>query len=297
MLLDSESLRCFETVATLLNFRAASRSLALSPTALSERIQRLETQIGARLFERSTRHVALTPEGERLLPEARHVLEALARAQESIHGEGTPGPSELWIGTRYELGLSWLIPALPQWKALWPERTFHFHFGDTPELLARMREGRLDAIVSSSKITEGRWESRDLHAESYVLVGERRWIAQHPFRGAKDAAAHALIDLRPDLPLSRYFLDQAGGPSLWPFARVESLGTIAAVRLRLLQGGSIAVLPSYFVAKELTQGRLVNLLPRLRLPEDQFRLLWPRGHRATLHLEALAELLMQRPLR
>jgi len=296
ILLDAESLRCFEAVASELNFRAAARHVALSPTAMSERIRRLEEQVGARLFQRSTRSVALTEAGRRLLPEARHILEAQARALAAVQGPGEAAPVELRIGTRYELGLSWLVPALPALEAARPGRLIHLQFGDGPELLTLLGEGRLDGVIASSRVTAGRYEARDLHPESYVLVGERRRLGASPFRGAADAPAHALIDLRPDLPLSRYFLDVAGGPGLWPFARIEHLGTIAAVRLRVLQGRGMAVLPSYFVAKDLRQGRLVRLLPKVRLPEDRFRLLWPKGHRKQSALEDLTETLAKRPL-
>ncbi len=170
------------------------------------------------------------------------------------------------------------------------------HFGDTPELLARLAEGRLDAVITSSKVAEGRFEAWDLHPEAYVLVGARRRLASHPFRGPKDAPGHVLLDLRPDLPLSRYLLDQAGGAALWPFGRVECLGTIAAVRLRVLQGAGLAVLPAYFVAADLAKGRLQRLLPKVRLAEDRFRLLWLRGHRRAPALAALGAELAQRPL-
>lgn len=296
MLLDAESLRCFEAVASRLNFRAAAREVALSPTALSERIRRLEAQVGTGLFLRTTRAVALSDAGARLLPEARRVLEAHARALAAVQEAGGRAPLELRLGTRYELGLSWLVPALPELEAEVPGRVIHLQFGDTPEQLGLLAEGKLDAIITSARVPRGRLEARDLHAEAYVLVGEPASLARQPFRGAQDAPAHALIDLRPDLPLSRYFLDGAGGPGLWPFARIEHLGTLAAVRLRVLQGRGVAVLPAYFVADDLRDRRLRRLLPKVRLPEDRFRLIWPRGHRKANALSELAESLARRPL-
>jgi DNA-binding transcriptional LysR family regulator len=297
MLLDPESLRCFEAVAAALSFRAASQRLALSPTAVSERVRRLEEQLGARLFERSTRRVLLTAAGERLLPQARHVLEAHARAFERVRAAERYTPTELWVGTRFELGLSWLVPALPRLEAAAPGRTLHLHFGDGPELLARLRAGGTDCAVTSARIAEGDFDHRQLHAEEYTLVAARTLVAQRSFRGAADAPRHVLLDLSPDLPLSRYFLDHAGGGALWPFARLEFLGTIGAVRLRVLQARGIAVLPDYFVADDLRRGRMVRLLPRLKLPRDHFRLVWRRGHRKTAALEQLAEELRAVPLR
>src|SRR4051795_5682508 len=75
--LDSRLLRAFVAVAEELNFTRAAQRLHLAQQALSAQIQQLETRVGERLFDRTTRSVALTEAGERLLPHARAVLAAL----------------------------------------------------------------------------------------------------------------------------------------------------------------------------------------------------------------------------
>ena len=75
--LDSRLLRAFVAVAEELNFTRAAQRLHLAQQALSTQIQQLESRVGERLFDRTTRRVALTEGGERLLPHARAVLAAL----------------------------------------------------------------------------------------------------------------------------------------------------------------------------------------------------------------------------
>jgi LysR family glycine cleavage system transcriptional activator len=297
MLLDSESLRCFDAVGSVLNFRQAARALAVSPSALSDRIRRLEDQVGERLLTRSTRRVALTEAGARLLPHARLILLANARSIEVARGHAAEAAFELRVGTRFELGLSWLVPALPRLEATVPRRTLHLHFGDGPDLLARLRRGEIDCALTSSRIAEGQLEFRVLHREGYVFVGSSRLVAARPLRSAADAPRHTLIDIDPDLPLTRYFLDQAGGSSLWRFARIEHLGTIGAVRLRVLQGRGVAVLPEHYVARDLARRRLRRLMPGVRLQTEGFRLLWPRHHPKAAWIANLATELQAMPLR
>src|SRR5881394_1029978 len=260
MLLDVESLRCFEAAAATLNFRQAARRVALSPAALSDRIRRLEAHLGERLFERTTRRVALTSAGLRLLPHARGLLEAHARCAAVARGDAAPPPFELRLGTRFELGMSWLVPALPALEAAVPARTLHISFGDTPDLLARMRQGLIDGVVTSARIADGAIEYRVLHPESYVFVAAAALLRRQPLRRVEDAAAHTLVDISPDLPLFRYFVDQVGGNADWRFLRVEYLGTIGAVRQRVLQERGVAVLPEYFVREDLARGRLRRLM-------------------------------------
>jgi DNA-binding transcriptional LysR family regulator len=297
MLIDVESLRCFEAAATALSFRAAAARVALSPAALSDRVRRLEEQLGERLFERTTRRVSLTAAGLRLLPHARQLLENHGRCQEIARGAEHDPPFELRVGTRFELGLSWLVPALPTLEAAAPGRTLHLTFGDHPDLLGRVMQGSLDAAVSSARIAGAAVDYRVLHRESYVFVAAAALLRKRPLRKPAEAAAHTLVDISPDLPLFRYFLDQAGGTVAWRFGRLEFLGTIGAVRQRVMQERGVAVLPEYFVAEDLARGRLRRLLTGVRLLEDSFRLFWRRGHPQAAALARLADELRALPLR
>jgi DNA-binding transcriptional LysR family regulator len=75
--LDTRLLRAFVAVAEELSFTRAAQRLFLAQQALSSQVQQLEARLGLKLFERTTRKVALTEAGERLLPHARAALEAL----------------------------------------------------------------------------------------------------------------------------------------------------------------------------------------------------------------------------
>jgi DNA-binding transcriptional LysR family regulator len=290
--MDLDSLRCFDAAATTLNFRAGARRVRLSPAAFSDRIQRLEEQLEAALFVRTTRHVELSEVGRRLLPLARELLGGAERFLAAGHAPAVATPYELCLGTRYELGLSWLCPALTRLERARPERTIHLYNGDSPDLILRLERGDLDAIVASMRLTSPRLSYAALHPEEYVFVSKGARL-----RRREDAAGLTLVDVSADLPLFRYLLDALPDAEPWPFARVEHMGGIGNIRCRLLDGARrVAVLPRYFVEKDLTAGRLVRLLPRVRLRSDSFRLVWRSGHPRTSQLLALADELRRLPL-
>jgi len=295
MLPDLESLRCFEAAATHLSFRIAAKAVALSPAAFGDRIKRLEEQLAASLFARSTRRVALTPAGHRLLVQARRVLDEAARCVHVVRDDAAPIPYALTLGTRFELGLSWLTPALRPLHAQRPERTLHLVFGDSADLLARARNAVLDALVTSARLSAGNLAYELLHTEDYVFVGSTALIGRRPLARGADAAHHTLLDISPELPLFRYFLDARRGES-WTFAKLEYLGTIGAIRLRALQGAGVAVLPRYFVEPDLHARRLVRLVPRTQLQRDAFRLVWRANHPRQAELRVLAADLARLPL-
>jgi DNA-binding transcriptional LysR family regulator len=290
---DFESLRCFDAVATTLNFRAASRRVHLSPTALSDRIRRLESDLARELFSRTTRRVELTDAGRTLLPLAREVLASVERLRIAAAGEDHVPPYELFVGTRYELGLSWICPALTPLSEAKPERTVHLYFGDSPDLLARLERGDLDAIVASVRLTGPRLSYAALHPEEYVFVAS----PGTQVRNAGEARAVTLVDVSRDLPLFRYFLDALPDPSPWPFGAVEYMGGIGAIRQRVLEGGGrVAVLPLYFVRDDIAEKRLVRLARHIHPRSDAFRLVWRTGHVRERELLELARELRARPL-
>lgn len=291
--MDLDSLRCFEAAAATLSFRSAAQRVHLSPAAFSDRLRRLEAELGCTLFERTTRRVALSEQGARLLPLARDVLARAAQLAVAGRASQATLPFELYVGTRYELGVSWLCPALTPLSKRRPERTIHLYNGDTPDLLRRLERGDLDAIVASMRLTSPKLTYAALHAEEYVLVTRRTKLAAR-----EDARRVTLLDVSADLPLFRYFLDALSDAEPWPFAAVEYLGGIGNIRRRLLDGGArAAVLPLYFVRADLEAGRLQRQLPRVRLRPDAFRLVWRTGDPRTAELLALAEELRAQPLR
>lgn len=295
MIPDLESLRCFLAVARRLNFRAAAATVHLSPTALSDRIKRLEADLGVPLFERTTRHVALTEAGHRLVAPAEAALSAAQAAMQAARAGG-PTPYRLLIGTRYELGLSWLVPALGDLEAAQPERTLDLYFGDGPDLLARIRGGHVDAAVVSLRLTDPALDFEGLHPEAYTSVAAPDLLARLPLDGPADARAHTLIDAHPDRPLFRYLLDTRPPGEAWQFGHQQHLGTIAAIRARVLAGRGVAVLPAYFVAADLAAGGLVPWGLAGTPRSDVFRLVWRRGHPQTAALQRLAAQLRARPL-
>jgi DNA-binding transcriptional LysR family regulator len=293
MLPNLESLRCFLAAADQSTFRAAARVVALSPAAFSDRIRGLEEELQVGLFDRKNRPPTLTVEGERLVPHARRLLASAGRIAEFVHDPEETPSFELTVGTRYELGISWLTPALESLGSSDPNRTVHLSFGDSQQLLNKLRRSQVDAIITSARLNEAGLGYAALHPEEYVFVGPPKTR----FAGIDDAAKHTLIDIDASLPLFRYLMDARHDASPWPFARRLWMGTISAIRQRVLAGQGVAVLPAYFIQEDLKAKRLRRLMPKHAMRSDAFRLIWKDGDPREPMLIDLAEQLRAFPLR
>lgn len=293
---DLESLRCFAAAGVRPSFRVAAASVGLSPAAFGARIKQLEEQVGSSLFHRTTRRLALTAAGQRFLVAAKRLLDDASVSLRVARDETVRVPWDLTVGTRFELGLSWIVPSLDRLSKERPERTIHLVFGDTPDLLTRVRGGGADCVVTSARLIMADIAYELLHHERYVFVGSAALLKRRTFQRPEHSRLHTLLDISADLPLFQYFVD-AAPRDVWGFARTQYLGTIAAIRHRVLDAGGVAVLPRYFVQADLKVKRLVQLFPRTQLRSDDFRLIWRAGHRRESELRLLAEELRSIPLR
>jgi LysR family glycine cleavage system transcriptional activator len=287
-----ESLRCFHSGAHHLNFRRAAAEVGLTPTAFSERIRGLEEELGVALFLRTTRRVELTARGEALVGAAERALASVEACSHAVREPGTAG-ARLTIGTRFELGLSWLVPAFVELERKKPHLVVDSYFGSGADIVDRLERGLVDGIVTSAPLARDAWHTEVLHAETYEFVGSAALLAERPFTRVSDAKKHTLLDIDDSLPLARYLLSAEPGLE---FAHVRSCGVAAAIVLRVLSGSGVAVLPTYMIRGELASRRFVRLLPRARLLSDSFRLLHRKGHRFSPALGELAEFLRGKPL-
>ncbi len=285
---DVESLKCFEAACRLPTFRAAAAEVSLSPAAFSERIRRLEEDLGQPLLERHARKVSMTRAGRALLPHAQACLTAARACREAV-APGRQTALTLTLGTRHELGMSWLMPSIEVLQEDRPERRFHLAFGSGSGLLDELRSGHVDAVISSARLVAQDLETFTLHPEDYAFVAAPLLLAEQPLRSAEDAMDHRLVDSNAALPLFRYFLGSWPGSEPWSFGEHEYLGTIEAIRRRVRTGVGVAVLPRYYVAQDLKTGSLTEVLPQVTPLSDAFRLVWLRGHPESTELKGLGQ--------
>ena len=187
-----ESLRCFAAAAQLFNFRAAARAVALTPAALGQRIQRLEEELEVTALP--AHHALGDAHGgrARARPVRRACLAAARECVRAARGETGPAPMELTLGTRQELGLSWIVPQLDRLTKRLPSLELHLYFGSGTDLLLRVRTLEIDCAVTSSRFTDPKLDAIRLHREDYVLRRRAQAARSRSLRRARSTpSAHA----------------------------------------------------------------------------------------------------------
>jgi DNA-binding transcriptional LysR family regulator len=142
--MDTQSLSAFLEVAESQSFSKAAERLHLSQPAISKRIATLEESLGAALFDRIGRQVALTDSGRTLLPYARRVLQDLEDGRRALSQLSGQVAGRLSIGTSHHIGLHRLPPVLRSFTAGYPDVDLDIHFMDSEDACEAVVQGKLE---------------------------------------------------------------------------------------------------------------------------------------------------------
>ncbi|HTG97258.1 MAG TPA: LysR family transcriptional regulator [Burkholderiales bacterium] len=172
---DLWQLRYFVAVAEHLHFGRAAAALHISQPPLSRAIRALEERVGVRLFARSRRRVELTPEGTRLLGEARRVLGQLERTVQEVRGMARGEEGRLRIGFVSLADYGVLPELLKSFKSTRPGIALALREMLSPEQAAALAAGELDFGFLLPPVSGA-------EALEHIVVQRERFVAALPVR-------------------------------------------------------------------------------------------------------------------
>ncbi|MCE9574590.1 MAG: LysR family transcriptional regulator [Deltaproteobacteria bacterium] len=284
MLEHLRALAVFARVAELGSFRAAARALALSPSVVSHHVSELERRLALPLIHRSTRRLALTPDGERLLIAAREMVDAATRGIDAVSGRSATPTGALRLTVPAFLAETALTRDLAAFATAHPGVTLTVSFTDQPRDL--LRDG-LDLALRIGKREDSSHKTRSLGEMRRALVGAPRYLAGRTVRAPHDLAAcdHIVLSTRP----AELVLTSAGArPVTIPLTPRVSVDSAAAMRELALASTGLATVPEVLVRAELARGRLVEVLPDWRPAAMPVYAIWPgNAQRAALTLRLM----------
>ena len=147
--MDHDALRLFLHLARTLRFLQTSRECHLSPSALSRAIQRLEREVGCRLFERDRRTVRLTPEGARFVEHARDAVDRWEAVTRELRGRSTTLAGTIAIFASVTACQSFLPEILSGFRQRFPDIHIRLETGYAADALEMLAEGRVDVTVAA----------------------------------------------------------------------------------------------------------------------------------------------------
>lgn len=274
-------------------FSAAARDLGLTPSAVSKLVTRLEARLGVRLLNRTTRRIALTPEGEAYFHRSRRILADIEEAEdEAASFRVRPrGMLRLNVGTVF--GMHQLAPALPGFLERYPEMQVELTVTD--RVVDLIEEGA-DLGIRTGTLADSSLVARRICDLERVICAAPGYLAKHgtPAKPG-DLRGHNCLRL-------------ASLPSLWrwPFDTKEGLETVevkgnvladdAETLLHLaLAGAGIVRLVDVVVGDAIRDGRLVPVLAKSHHVEPvPLHAVHPQGRHRSPKVAAMVDFLVER---
>ncbi|MDR6183031.1 DNA-binding transcriptional LysR family regulator [Asaia bogorensis NBRC 16594] len=273
---DFEALAIFARVVELGSFSAAAQALGLSRPTISKAIARLEHSTGTYVLNRTSRQLALTETGQRVLTHANRIL-----------GEGEAAEAELRQAVHYphgllrltapiSFGLNHVAPLLPDFLTRYPEIHLAMTYTDTQlDLIG----GGFDIAIRIAAHAPSSLRALRLCRIQLFLVAAPDYLARH---GApshpRDLREHDGLIYEGTQPPGAWRMSRDGETMQVdpPLSRYRS-NNAEAFLPALRAGLGIGIFPEFMIAQEMQNGTLIRLMPEWSLPETELCLLTPPG--------------------
>jgi DNA-binding transcriptional LysR family regulator len=279
--MDIQDMRIFARVAAVQNLSAVGLELGLTPGTISKRLQSLEDELSARLFDRTTRSIRITEEGAAFLGHVERILSEIEAARASVDDKVTKPKGKLKIAAPACLGRRYVAPALCEFVRTFPEIDVQVDLHDRQ---VNLQEDGYDLAIRSGALSDSSLIAKRLAPDRQVVAASAAYLAR------------AGRPMTPD-DLARHQCLLLGDTRQWSFAKegvessvrvngairsnngellcraaVDGLGLIRASELEVLcelrSGKLVQVLSGYESASNAALWALYpsakHLLPRMR---------------------------------
>ncbi|WP_119389983.1 LysR family transcriptional regulator [Taklimakanibacter lacteus] len=256
----SGEIEVFVRVVDLGGFSAAARAFKMTPSAVSKLVARLESRLGTRLINRSTRKLQLTAEGAAFHERGLRILEDMATAEREA-ASGAEPQGRLRINSNVPFGLHYLLPLLPGFLDRFPQ--IKVDVGLTDRVVDLIEE-RADVAIRSGPLRESRLIARKLGDSRLIVVASPDYLARH-------GEPRTLADLDRHNQLGFCFTRHIAG---WPFVDGKGVSMTRnlngnalvsdgeALRRLALSGLGLVRLSSFHITPDIKAGRLVPVLEK-----------------------------------
>jgi DNA-binding transcriptional LysR family regulator len=283
-----DAMAVFVAVADLGGFAPAARRLGLSPSAVTRLVAALESRLGARLLQRTTRSVALTDAGSRYLVRARQILADVAEAEGAAQAERTAPTGRLVVTAPLVFGRLHVAPLMGDFLLRYPAVTGELTLSDR---MANLVEDGIDLAIRIGHLEDSTLVARPVGATRCVVVAAPRYLAKIPLiKRPADLAGHALIQCMPFQPSPEWRLVEGGSEVRVPFAPAYVTNSADVAIGHAERGGGLTMVLAYQVVEAVRAGRLRVLLPDCEPPPLPIHLVYPTSRLLSAKVRTFLEL-------
>ncbi|MBK1838704.1 LysR family transcriptional regulator [Azospirillum sp. YIM B02556] len=290
---DFEGLAMFAKVVEERSFAGAARTMGVSVATVSRAVGRLEERLGARLFNRTSRRLALTDFGHSLAERATRLYDEAEAAENAVREMSSRPRGLIRLAVPMSFGLRWVAPLLPDFFRLYPEISIDLHLSDAAVDL--VGDG-FDAALRIAVLPDSSLVARRLCGVAPVVLAAPSYLARHGEpRHPRELNGHHCLGYayRRRQDIWRFTNSAGEEESVTPTGPLRVTNADALVPM-LLEGLAIAELPEFMAADLLADGRLTAILTDWSLPKGGLYFVTPSARSRPAKIGVLADFLIDR---
>lgn len=290
---DLEGLAIVAKVIEMRSFARAAAELGVSKATVSKAVGRVENRLGTRLFNRTSRRLAITDAGRTLSERAFRILAEGEAAESEIREQSATPRGLIRVAAPMSFGLREVAPALPEFFAACPDVSVDLHLSD--EVVDVIGAG-FDAALRIAALPDSSLIARRLTGVRRLLVGTPGYLnargrPAHP----RELASHACLGYAYLPTRDNWRFTNAEGEEVV----VRTAGPLRsnnadAFTPTLLAGLGLAVQPEFLISGLIAQGKLEAVLTDWELPPIALHLVMPPGSPRPAKVEAFADFVTRR---
>ena len=253
----SGEMEVFVRVFELGGFSAAARQLRMTPSAISKLVLRLETRLGARLVNRSTRGLQFTPEGRLFYDRSIRLLADLDEVERSVAEAKVPS-GKIRVSANLPVGRLLLLPVVPAFLEAYPKISLEISLTDQ---VIDLIEQRTDVALRSGPLKSSQLVARKLGAVRMMIAGSPRYLARHGVpKTPNDLARHNRLDFSYARTVKSWPLRENGMERTIPPSGNVQASDGDALRTLALNDVGLVRLASFLIKDDIAAKRLVPVL-------------------------------------
>ncbi|PBI81909.1 LysR family transcriptional regulator [Rahnella victoriana] len=264
-------LLAFVRAAQSQSFAAAAERMGISASAVGKSVARLEEKLSVRLFNRSTRRISLTDEGQLFFERCQNIVSQLEEAEQELVRISAVPRGKLRI-TAPAIGYRMLLPHLPEFRQRYPEVELDLDFSDR---MADVIDEGFDIAIRSGDLSNSQMMSRRLGPFGFAIVGSPAYFASHPVpHTPDDLYQHTCLRYRfPGNGQWQEWAMNGETPPELPLAL--SSNNLESILQAAVQGLGLAYVPEFIVRPYLESGELIAVLSDYLKEGGKFSVVWP----------------------
>ena len=287
---DFEGLAIFAKVVELRSFAAAASELSLSKATVSKAVTRLEQRLGARLFNRTSRRLALTDTGQKLSAQAARLLSDGEAVENEALAQSVSPRGLVRLAVPMTFGIKEVAPILPEFLSKYPDVAIDLHLSDAKVDL--VGDG-FDAALRIASLPDSSLIARRLCGMSRFTVASPAYLKRHgrpthPMHLAEHKCFGYAYLSTPDV--WHYTNAKGEQASVRPGGPLRA-NNGEAVMPALIAGLGIADLPDFIVGDAIASGEIEVILEGWKQAESAVHLVMPPGRPRPARVEVLADFL------